>query len=216
MMNLWLSCFLLFASPFLSSSAPTPEECQALVTPVSLANSSVTFGRVNLLVGYSDYDAFKTIMKMTDSAWRNISALPISPTEFLMFQTQKINGTCVEVKSKVTVEGDTVTASATNTTSVFHVLPSCKGCLVLSATTTGKNFKNVLKLLKIDSASETDELHTRVLYLFGEGLTLKDSDLEHFKKQASCLGFSGEPDFHYNPEKSFCQEGEGFKVLDSQ
>ena len=31
--------------------------------------------------------------------------------------------------------------------------------------------------------------------------TLKDSDLEKFKQQASCLGFSGEPDFEFDPKK---------------
>lgn len=42
----------------------------------------------------------------------------------------------------------------------------------------------------------------KVVLFPGPGSTLKDSDLEHFKKQASCLGFSGEPDFHYNPKNS--------------
>lgn len=35
----------------------------------------------------------------------------------------------------------------------------------------------------------------------GKESTLKDSDLEHFTRQASCLGFSREPDFRHDPKK---------------
>ncbi|XP_032395341.1 uncharacterized protein LOC116704168 isoform X3 [Etheostoma spectabile] len=34
--------------------------------------------------------------------------------------------------------------------------------------------------------------------------TLKDSDVERFKQQASCLGFSREPDFLYDPKNELC------------
>ena len=44
-------------------------------------------------------------------------------------------------------------------------------------------------------------VHSSFVFLFpARESTMKDSDLEHFKKQASCLGFTGEPDFHYDPK----------------
>ncbi|XP_017285179.1 uncharacterized protein LOC108243931 [Kryptolebias marmoratus] len=216
MMNLWLSCLLLFASLFLSSSAPTPEECQNLVKPLSLADPSVMYGRMNFLVGYADHEVYKAILKVTDSSWVKVSASPTSATEIVVSQENKINGTCFSSTVKGTVEGDTVNSSIANTTSVFHVLPSCEGCLALSINSTAKNIQNLLKAMKFSDISMADEFHIRALYLLGPETTLKDSDLEHFKKQASCLGFSAELDFHYNPEKSFCQEGEGIRMPYSQ
>ncbi len=43
--------------------------------------------------------------------------------------------------------------------------------------------------------------HVSVCLSAARESTVKDSDLEHFKQQASCLGFSGEPEFHYDTKK---------------
>lgn len=140
------------------------------------------------------------------------------------------------------------------------MLPSCDGCLVFSINSTARNIHKLLELLNIKT--EEREITARSLYLLGKKkqvgqkkppfvgnihqlvllvpareTSVKDSDLEHFKQQASCLGFSGEPDFRYDPKKGssslnlsmwrkrvsyqnwisflsaeFCREGEGIKV----
>ncbi|KAF3850529.1 hypothetical protein F7725_012301 [Dissostichus mawsoni] len=76
---------------------------------------------------------------------------------------------------------------------------------------TVKHFDLVLKNLNIPSENR-EEISLRALYLMGREATLKDSDLEEFKKQASCLGFSGEPQYIYNPKNGFCTEEESIKM----
>ncbi|KAF7211571.1 putative LOC107396831-like protein [Nothobranchius furzeri] len=215
-MNLWLSGFILFASLFLCSSAPTPEECNQLVKPLSLADPSMMFGKMHFIAGYTNHKVYKAVLKITESSWVNIKASPSSNTQVLMTQENKFGGICLGSTVSVTIDGDTARASIPNINSVFHVLPSCNGCLVFSINSTARHMKELLKLMKIKEAFEDDEIHTQVLYLLSREFTLTDSDLEHFKKQASCLGFSGDPDFRYNPIKTFCQEGEGLRLPHSQ
>ncbi|XP_041868086.1 uncharacterized protein LOC121656919 [Melanotaenia boesemani] len=212
-MNLWLSSHLLFAALFLSSSALTPEECQPLITPLSLVNSSVIHGKFKFLVGFTDHEAFKAVLKATDSGWLNIRESPTNTSEVIMSQENKINGTCLSSRANATIENNTITARLINVTSMVHVLPSCDSCLVLDINSTLKNSKDFLQVMRISDPTEANEIQARALYLFGSELTLKDSDLEHFKKQASCLGFSGELDFHFDAKKSFCEEGKGLNMF---
>ncbi|GLD70144.1 uncharacterized protein AKAME5_002146400 [Lates japonicus] len=207
-MNLWFGHFL-FAALFLCSSALTPEECKPLVTPLSLADPSMMFGRTNFLVGYTDTELYNNMLKVTDSSWLNISASD-TPNKVIISQENKMGGKCLSSLVGVTIDGDTATTSYANVTSVFHLLPSCDGCLVFNINSRARNIEKFLSLMNMTSTAE--EITTHALYLLGPESTLKDSDLEHFKKQASCLGFSREPDFVYNPENGFCAEGEGIKM----
>ncbi|XP_039676291.1 uncharacterized protein LOC120571417 isoform X2 [Perca fluviatilis] len=88
-MNLWLSAHFLVAGLFLSCSALTSEECQPLVTPLSLVDPSMMYGRSNFLVGYVDRDIYRGILKTTESSWMNFTASP-SANEVVMSQTNKI------------------------------------------------------------------------------------------------------------------------------
>ncbi|KAM6973911.1 uncharacterized protein LKV04_015605 [Tautogolabrus adspersus] len=99
-----------------------------------------------------------------------------------------------------------------NVSSTFQSLPTCDGCMVLNINYTSMNIHKLLEKINISSSTNEPELKAHALYLMANGTTLKDSDLEDFKKQASCLGFTGEPDFHYNPENEFCKEGEGVMI----
>ncbi|WP_289465602.1 hypothetical protein, partial [Klebsiella pneumoniae] len=140
-MNLWSSRLVLVAGWFLCSSALLPEECQPLVTPLSLADPSMMYGRTNFIMGYTDHPAFNNILKVTDSSWLTISQSPANPKEAIMDEMNKINGKCFSLAINLTIDGDTATAKfylplIINTTSVFNVLPSCDGCLVLSGNTT--------------------------------------------------------------------------------
>uniref|UniRef100_A0A3B5MN71 Uncharacterized protein n=1 Tax=Xiphophorus couchianus TaxID=32473 RepID=A0A3B5MN71_9TELE len=100
-----------------------------------------------------------------------------------------------------------------NMTAVSHVLPSCDGCLVLMINSTAKNIEILLQLFKLGNANIQNEVTARSLYFLGSAVS--ESDMERFKKQASCLGFSGEPNFLHKPEKSFCKEEESIHLPDS-
>uniref|UniRef100_A0A8C9ZB05 Uncharacterized LOC116064682 n=1 Tax=Sander lucioperca TaxID=283035 RepID=A0A8C9ZB05_SANLU len=210
-MNLWLSAHFLVAGLFLSCSALTSEECQPLVEPLSLVDPSMMYGRSNILVGYVDHDLYKGVLKTTDSSWLNFTA-STSTNEVVMSQGTKMNKTCLSTSVKVTIDGNTATTSIGNTTSVFHMLPSCDGCLLMSINTTTRDLDKAATIMKLNVDLPGGELNVHSLYLLGREETLKDSDLERFKQQASCLGFSGEPDFLYDPKKGFCAEGEGLKL----
>ncbi|XP_028453881.1 uncharacterized protein LOC114568466 [Perca flavescens] len=210
-MNLWLSAHFLVAGLFLSCSALTSEECQPFVTPLSLVDPSMMYGRSNILAGYVDHNFYKGILKMTASSWLNFTASQ-SANEVVMFQQNKMNKTCVSASVKITIDGNTATTSLANTTSVFHFLPTCDGCLGMSIDTTVRDLDKLATMLKLNVDVSGEEVNVRSLYLLVREATLKDSDLEHFKQQASCLGFSGEPDFVYDPKKGFCAEGEGLKL----
>ncbi|KAF3833447.1 hypothetical protein F7725_024651 [Dissostichus mawsoni] len=164
---------LLVSGLFLSSWALTPEECQPLVTPLSLADPSMMYAKPNFLAGYNDNKVFRAILNETQSSWVEISASPLSPQE-------------------------------------FHILPSSDSILVMSINSTASNFKKLLEMMQIDIEDTVDEISFHALYLLGRETTLSDSDMEEFKKQASCLGFSGEPHYIYNPENGLLLVSELF------
>uniref|UniRef100_A0A3P8SX62 Uncharacterized protein n=1 Tax=Amphiprion percula TaxID=161767 RepID=A0A3P8SX62_AMPPE len=210
-MKLWLEAHFLFALLFVSSSALTPE-CEELVKPLSLNDHSKMYGRRNLLLGYVDHDGFRTLVKEYDSYWMNITASPFGEDHLLMSQGNRINGTCFSSELNVTLEGNTARIELPGYSGDYQVLSSCDGCLLLSVNITLADLQKVLEGLRVEATVDSGEATAHGLYLMGKETTVTDSDLEHFKKQAHCLGFSGEPDFHYNPEKDFCQEGEGIRI----
>ncbi|XP_049889989.1 uncharacterized protein LOC126383502 isoform X3 [Epinephelus moara] len=210
-MNLWISSHLLVVGLFLSTSALSPEECQPLVTPLSLADRSIMYGRTNLIAGYSDGEVFNNILKLTESCWINLSPSSSGDRD-VMSEENKINGTCVSTTVNVTIDSNTMTMSLANLTSALQLLPSCDSCLLFNVNSTARNLKKLLDKMNFNSNVTEDEINFQALYLMSRESTLKDSDLEHFKQQASCLGFSREPDFLYNPKNEFCAEGEGVKM----
>ncbi|XP_059205486.1 uncharacterized protein LOC131984614 [Centropristis striata] len=205
-MNLQLGGLLLVAALFLSSSALTPDECKPLLTPLSLDNVSTMYGRWNFHMGFIDNEAFRAILKVTESSWMNIT---LSDDKTFVTQQEKLNGTCLATKVEVHINGDTVTISVPNITSHFHLIPGCDGCMVMNIKNTARNLGSLVQKLHLNANVTDEELHFPALYLMARESSLQDSDLERFKQQASCLGFSGEPDYHYDPKNEFCAEGEG-------
>ncbi|KAF1377252.1 hypothetical protein PFLUV_G00198750 [Perca fluviatilis] len=204
-MNLWLSSYFLVAGLFLSSLALTPEECQPLVKPLLLIEPSMMYGRWSTLAGYVDGDGFNALLKATESVWVNVTQSPSSPNVVVLSEKDKINGTCVDLAVNVTIDGNTASGSVGDMVfSEFHLLPSCDGCFILSVNTTIKNLTMLLQQLNFNMDVTGEEVNVRAIYLIGREFTLKDSELEHFKQQASCLGFSREPDFIYDPKNGFC------------
>ncbi|XP_049457615.1 uncharacterized protein LOC125904316 [Epinephelus fuscoguttatus] len=211
-MNLWISSHLLVAGLLLSTSALTPEECQSLVTPLSLADRSTMYGRWNFITGYTDNEVYNTIGRLTESTWMNITPSPSNPNEVVVSQEDKINGTCITSVVNITIDGNTLSSSYFNITSEFYLLPSCDSCLLMSVNSTARNLDKLLQMMNFSSNVTGDKINARALYLNARESTLQDSDLEHFKQQASCLGFSREPDILYDPKNEFCAEGEGIKM----
>uniref|UniRef100_A0A3Q3H269 Apolipoprotein M n=1 Tax=Labrus bergylta TaxID=56723 RepID=A0A3Q3H269_9LABR len=209
-MDLWFSSVFLVVGLFLSSSAQTPEECKPLVTPLSMADPSVIYGRMNLIMGYVDNGIFNDILKATESSWVNMSMSTSSPNDLVMAQLYKMNGTCIRSNLTLNIEGDTAKSQSNFT---FQLMPNCDGCMVTTVNSTFMNINNSLQKMNFSSPTDKPEINARALYLFARGMTLEESDLEVFKKQASCLGFTREPDFHYNPENEFCKEDEGVMII---
>merc|ERR1712137_698919 len=102
-MNLWFSVPFLFAGLYLSSSAPTPEECQRMVTPLSLGDPNMLYGRSNFIMGYSDHEVYDSILKVTDSSWVKFTPSPYDVNTVLMSQENRINGTCSGSTINVTI-----------------------------------------------------------------------------------------------------------------
>ncbi|KAK9532365.1 hypothetical protein VZT92_009752 [Zoarces viviparus] len=211
-MNLWLSSLFLVAGLFLSSSALSAEECQPLTTPLSLADPSMLYGRSNFIMGYTDNEIHNDILKKTQSMWMNNT--PSSNNTIIMSKETHLNGTCVSETVNATIDGNTGSISYAGNSFTFQILPGLDGFLVINGRFTFRNKQGrMLNLIKLYSNVTVDEVKVRSIYLMAKGTTLKDepeeSDLEHFKKQASCLGFSKEPDFIYDDENGFCAEGKG-------
>ncbi|XP_062243813.1 uncharacterized protein LOC133953758 [Platichthys flesus] len=208
-MNLWLSSHLLVVGLFLCSAAPTPEECSQLVSPLSVDIGSKMLGSWNFLTGYTQSELFKDILKITESSSLNITKSSGGGVEFS--EAVKMKGQCFSTEANVTTDGHTATVSKMNVTSVFHLLSSSDDCLVFYINSTIGNLDQMLSFMNVSfSGAEGTTIHS--LYLMGRESTVKDSDMESFKHQASCLGFSGEPDFHHDLKKGFCTEGESVKL----
>ncbi|XP_068565497.1 uncharacterized protein [Cebidichthys violaceus] len=212
-MNLWLSSHFLVAGLFLSSSALTPEECQPLITPLSLADPAMMYGRSNFIMGYTDNEIYNDILKVTESMWMNITPSPSSNNTIIMSQENKINGTCLSAKLNTTIDGNIGSTSLGDIKSVFHLLPTYDGYLLMNFNSTNKNLDKLVRMMNINSNATAEEVNVRAFYLMGKGMTVNDYDLEHFKKQASCLGFSKEPNFIYDHKNGFCAEGEGHNIF---
>ncbi|XP_059205484.1 uncharacterized protein LOC131984612 [Centropristis striata] len=216
-MNLQLGGLLLVAALFTSSSTLTPDECQPLITPLSLTNVSTMYGRWNYLVAYIEMEGFD-YFERTQSMWININQSP-NPNELIFTQCDRIGGTCITGTVNGTFDADTFSILFGSVSSQFQLLPACDGCMVKIFNTTSRDVQflrrlNIIKLLKgIDFDPKIKEISFRHLYMMARGSSLQDSDLERFKQQASCLGFSGEPGYHYDPKNEFCAEGEGIKII---
>ncbi|XP_060948370.1 uncharacterized protein LOC133025662 [Limanda limanda] len=208
-MNLWLSAHFLVVGLFVCSAAPTPEECSQLVSPLSVDIGSKMLGSWNVLACYTEGELFNYFLNLTESSRLNITNSSDGGVEFSEFN--KIGGQCISSVAKVKIHGATATVSMMNITSVFHVLSSSDDSLIFDVNSTIGNMDQMMSFMNITVPGvEGTTAHT--VYLMGRETTVKDSDLERFKQQASCLGFSREPDFHHDLKNGFCTEEESVKL----
>uniref|UniRef100_A0A8C3FXG7 Uncharacterized protein n=1 Tax=Cyclopterus lumpus TaxID=8103 RepID=A0A8C3FXG7_CYCLU len=203
-MNLWLSTQFLVAGLFLSSWALTPEECRPLITPLSL-KPSMMFGRSNFLFGYTDNEFYNEYLKHMESYWIDINHSSSSPKTIVMTTGNKLNGSCLFSVEMINIQ---FLSLDSNFSASFHMLTTCDDCLLYSFNRTATNLDKMLEKMELNIK------HSSYVVVLSpaRGTTVKDSDLEHFRKQASCLGFNREPDFIYDPKNDFCSECEGRKI----
>nr|XP_033933076.1 uncharacterized protein LOC117440985 [Pseudochaenichthys georgianus] len=200
---------LLVSGLFLGSWALTPEECQPLMTPLSLADPSMMYNRSHFLVGYSTSAVFGAMLKQMESSWCNISPSPSDPTGVVLVHDDKLNGVCMTTTATYYRERHSLSVS--EELLLQHLPPAAE----LRRLSGPQHEHHGPKHGHHAQAAETQHprwrerrSNLRCLYLLGRETTLKDSDFEDFKKQASCLGFSGEPQFIYDSKNGFCAEGE--------
>ncbi|XP_068602950.1 uncharacterized protein [Brachionichthys hirsutus] len=209
-MDLCFGGCVLLAGLFLSVSALTPEECHPLIAPLSLANNSRIYGEFKTLAGSVDHEVLNKILKVTHSSWIRFSESESNPNEVVMFEANKMNGKCYESRIKMTIDGNVARMRLTNWTSEFQLLSSADGCLAILGNNTVSHIEPFLRLLNISKTFDDDkEFHARGFYLMCKEVTLTEADLEHFKKQAGCLGFSRELNFRYDEANELCTEGGG-------
>uniref|UniRef100_A0A667Y8H5 Apolipoprotein M n=1 Tax=Myripristis murdjan TaxID=586833 RepID=A0A667Y8H5_9TELE len=97
-------CFLL-AGLYLSSSAPTPEDCDPLVTPEPL-NHTKLLGRWNIIAGFSDHKLFISLLKTVNSSWMEFTPSPSSNDTWLLAEENMFDGKCNSSRATVTIDGN--------------------------------------------------------------------------------------------------------------
>ncbi|XP_041665946.1 uncharacterized protein LOC121524567 [Cheilinus undulatus] len=195
------TAFLLMLGLFLSSSAQTLDECRPLVTPYSTFEPS--FGRWNFIIGYIDSPIFQVLFDSCLSQWIEFRRISTNPKELVEDIGIKHPTYCKYATSPMTLHLNTAVTDKSNFTCTYHSLPTCQDCLLYMVNS--RNNDNLLHLKTGPPQSTQDVKSYRALYLMARGVTLDDKAIQYFKKQAWCLGFKGEPSFHYNPMHPFCE-----------
>ncbi|XP_056154819.1 saxitoxin and tetrodotoxin-binding protein 2-like [Lampris incognitus] len=182
-MFLRVHVFLVLAGLSLSAS----EDCEQLLTPLPLDDLSKLFGRWNFIEGFTDHKLFSDILSVVDSSWIDITPTP-SNNFLVVYEFNKINGTCNISTSNMTLTGDKTTVTHAEGVSDVKILPSCSRCVTFSFVSTVPN--------------AAVPIHS--LYVLGRSAVLEESELVDFRKQAECLHFSQPPNFHYDAKQDFC------------
>ncbi|XP_034016697.1 uncharacterized protein LOC117501842 isoform X1 [Thalassophryne amazonica] len=212
-MMLLLTIQFLFAGLVLISDvSPTPEDCQHLVKPLSLKDFSMFSGTWYFIEGFTDSPPFKSILKVLETTMLKMVPTPRNAAVLRLIEENKFNGTCYGSKFNITIYHDTAMTKTGTIETVFHLLPTCSDCLLFSINTTGTGFDKIQKMLGLPVTVGDEEIHARAFYLMSQKTSVKEEDLQHFKKQAACAGFSGDSDYQYDSSKEFCAEDEGQEI----
>ncbi|XP_068428049.1 uncharacterized protein [Clinocottus analis] len=214
-MNLWLSSSFLVAGLFLCSSALTPEECQPLITPLYIT-PPMLYGKTHFLYGYYDNEVYKGYMKNVQSYWFSITQSSTSPNDIHLATENRLNNTCLSLDVIGTIDGATIKTKFDNFTSTYKMLPTCDGCRLYSFERTTKDLDTMYKKMRLNAKITSDQITMRGLHLFVTKTTVTPAELEHFRKQASCLGFTGEPDYIHDHKYEFCPEGQGLRMREGE
>ncbi|XP_060915740.1 uncharacterized protein LOC132991125 [Labrus mixtus] len=202
-MNLWFSSLFLVAGLFLSSSALSVEECRPLVMPLPTFEPS--YGRWIFIMGWITGDPHRVLFKTTQSQWIDFIKTSPNDKEFVQDIGIRHPTYCKYGSHPITIHSNTALTDKSNFTCTYHSLPTCEECLLYFVDSRTNN--QLIHIMNITEPKNIAEVESyQALYLMAKESTVKHSDLEHAKKQARCLGFTGEPDFIYNPENSLCNK----------
>ncbi|XP_061673223.1 uncharacterized protein LOC133499331 [Syngnathoides biaculeatus] len=158
-------------------------DCEELVKPLQVDTHSPIFGKWVLHVGTWDDPGLRNDLVAANSSWIELSSSSKSGTVSLYWADRLNDNKCLQGSADVTVSGMTshFTFTINNHTS-YHdgkYYATCPDCLLSEDTT-----------LLPDGKSKG-----RYLFLFTRSGKLEPSELETFKKQATCLGFLQE--YHF-------------------
>ncbi|KAK5855520.1 hypothetical protein PBY51_005617 [Eleginops maclovinus] len=162
---------LLVAGLVLSSWALTPEECEPLVTPVSLADSSMIHGVTYFLAGYAKTNVSQALLRNCDSFWINVTES--GPQNLVFAQFNKVNGSCTHSLFNVTVDVHTATGFFANITQSFHILPSSDHLIVVAINNTIRNSPIVNRRMK-NIGEVPEEFINSSLFMLGRNATLSE------------------------------------------
>nr|XP_057902825.1 uncharacterized protein LOC131101567 [Doryrhamphus excisus] len=186
--------------------ASSDKDCSPWVTPLSLADHQKMLGKWNLISAYTDHDVYNGIFKVTQSTRMTISESGASK-DVVLYEEMRMNGTCYGSNFNISIQHDVASTSVANISTSFHLLPACDSCMVLSSNSSAHNLRAFLETFHIHIPNDIaipDHINMRAVYLLAHQDHAKDADLDHFKEQAHCLGFSGEPVFMFDPKEGFC------------
>ncbi|XP_061902890.1 uncharacterized protein LOC133650089 [Entelurus aequoreus] len=204
-----LTCLVFLFASF--SSAAADDECSPLTTPLSLDDRHKLVGTRMFISGYTDHDVYNAILNITQGSLMTFNESTLNDKDMFLYEEMKMNETCYGTKLNISIDHNLASATMGSISSTMHFLPTCEGCQVLSINSTARDMKTFLESFHIYVPNNTDdEMKVHALYLFASGDGVKDSDLEHFNKQAHCLGFSGEVNSVSDPKEGSCA---GSKVI---
>ncbi|XP_060915730.1 uncharacterized protein LOC132991119 isoform X3 [Labrus mixtus] len=178
-------------------------------TSYSVNHSSVdsrSYGKWIFIMGWIDSEPFKVLFRSAKSQWIDFRQTPGYPKELVEDIGIRHPTYCKYGSSPVTLHMNTAVTDKTNFSCTYHSLPTCEGCLLY--TVNSRNNNNLLPIMNITNPTTIHEVKGyRAFYLMAKENHVKHYDMMRTMKQAKCLGFTGEPDFIYDPENTLCIKG---------
>ncbi|KAG8003797.1 Ras-related protein Rab-33B [Nibea albiflora] len=186
---------LLFASVLVSllsfsSAAPTADNCSQ---PLTVKELDKILGKWVFIEGVSNNDLFDSVLMNTESLWIKIKTTADNRTLVLEQANRLVpqphlqqEDRCLQFAPNLTFINDEIIDVHLKVAATNHrFLHSCSDCLLMYTYTNENNYTS--------------------LYLFGRNTTLEASDMETFRKQATCFQFPLPAKFQYDPSKgSWC------------
>ncbi|KAM7391778.1 hypothetical protein PAMP_022436 [Pampus punctatissimus] len=185
-------CFALLA--LFSLTAASDPDCEELIKPVE--DKSQVHGKWIYRIGTSSNEEALRGIKAVSSSWIEVS--PILGTEDTILRwADKMDGKCIygDVNTSYTGNYSTATFNFNNTehNHAGNYLKTYPDCIVWSDNSVSRHSNGEIQ-------------KARNIYFFTKSEKLDDAHVEGFKKQAACLGFSG--DFHFGDITDLCPEEE--------
>ncbi|XP_029917512.1 saxitoxin and tetrodotoxin-binding protein 1-like [Myripristis murdjan] len=162
-----------------SAAAPPMEDCSQLNKSLTMDELDKILGRWIFIQGLANHETSTIVKTMT---------LKTSANNDTLLMVQEIqyeeNAMCIPVPMNFTLSGSTIQLKRGDSSNTAYFLQSCTDCLVMYTLDSGFGKKY------------------EFLNIYGRTGNLTESDLDHTRKQAECLGF--EPLHMFNSEPGSC------------